>query len=143
MTRQVCYVFFGKSRLSADRDLPVAEVSHRDHSERFHRHESPAVMIVPLLILAVFGNPSGRGRDTGMAVVRFLSERPTSDGEFRSFLRERRFHSDDLLFVYRFLRSRIWGGGFTVANPLLVRRLPMRLSGCSRDSSISCIASFM
>src|SRR5262249_28341336 len=46
MTRQVCYVFFGKNRGAS------TESKGMDHSE--HPHESPRVMTVPLMILAVF-----------------------------------------------------------------------------------------
>lgn len=46
MTRQVCYVFFGKSRLAADQ--------HDGHAGSAAPHESPAVMTVPLMMLAAF-----------------------------------------------------------------------------------------
>jgi len=46
MTRQVCYVFFGKSRLAAD--------EHHGHAGSGAPHESPAVMTVPLALLAAF-----------------------------------------------------------------------------------------
>lgn len=45
MTRQVCYVFFGKTRLTAD--------EHRGHAGSVTPHESPSVMTVPLALLAV------------------------------------------------------------------------------------------
>jgi NADH-quinone oxidoreductase subunit L len=47
MTRQVCYVFFGKNR--------AAQESHDEHPGEHHApHESPPVMTVPLVILAAF-----------------------------------------------------------------------------------------
>ncbi|HEX3968774.1 MAG TPA: NADH-quinone oxidoreductase subunit L [Edaphobacter sp.] len=55
MTRQVYYVFFDKSRLPQNR--PLLHAAHHEHEE--HRiaaspHESPAVMTMPLVVLAVF-----------------------------------------------------------------------------------------
>ena len=54
MTRQVCYVFFGHSRLGA---TPAPHDPKTDgHAEKGAAsvHESPRVMTVPLVILAVF-----------------------------------------------------------------------------------------
>ncbi len=49
MTRQVFYVFFGESRLNTTHD----EGSHSDrHAVATTPHESPAVMTMPLVILA-------------------------------------------------------------------------------------------
>lgn len=45
MTRQVCYVFFGKLRLTTE--------EHNGHAAHTP-HESPSVMTVPLLLLAAF-----------------------------------------------------------------------------------------
>jgi NADH-quinone oxidoreductase subunit L len=54
MTRQVCYVFFGDSRLvSKTADTPGHELV-RVHGENEFPHESPAVMTVPLIVLAAF-----------------------------------------------------------------------------------------
>jgi NADH-quinone oxidoreductase subunit L len=66
MTRQVCYVFFGKSRLSAAQ-TPITErreghdvLTPEPHPDGVRGgssavpHESPGVMTVPLLVLAVF-----------------------------------------------------------------------------------------
>jgi NADH-quinone oxidoreductase subunit L len=47
MTRQVCYVFFGKPR-------EVNSILDTHHSAPLTPHESPAVMTGPLLILAAF-----------------------------------------------------------------------------------------
>ncbi|HEU5342349.1 NADH-quinone oxidoreductase subunit L [Edaphobacter sp.] len=46
MTRQVCYVFFGESRLAAS--------EHQGHGAPQTPHESPSVMTAPLTLLAVF-----------------------------------------------------------------------------------------
>jgi NADH-quinone oxidoreductase subunit L len=55
MTRQVYYVFFGKSRLAERRSsLAMTDVEHHDHAVTVSPHESPAVMTAPLVILAVF-----------------------------------------------------------------------------------------
>jgi NADH-quinone oxidoreductase subunit L len=55
MTRQVYYVFFGASRLITSHDEShSAIVEHQEHSMRDFPHESPAVMTVPLVILAAF-----------------------------------------------------------------------------------------
>jgi NADH-quinone oxidoreductase subunit L len=64
MTRQVALVFFGKYRGGADEHEAHAEAdahAHGDHQPSAHEdshahtpHESPAVMTVPLIILAVF-----------------------------------------------------------------------------------------
>jgi NADH-quinone oxidoreductase subunit L len=45
MTRQVCYVFFGKSRLGADSGASHVDAAHVPH-------ESPSVMTTPLVLLA-------------------------------------------------------------------------------------------
>ncbi|MBI3192726.1 MAG: NADH-quinone oxidoreductase subunit L, partial [Pedosphaera parvula] len=51
MTRQVCYVFFGKSRLA-----PAPHGSHDSHGHHAPAtpHESPGIMTMPLVVLAVF-----------------------------------------------------------------------------------------
>jgi NADH-quinone oxidoreductase subunit L len=56
MTRQVCYVFFGSLRLPAAGHVPHSEPHSEDtdHHGAGHPHESPAVMTVPLMILAAF-----------------------------------------------------------------------------------------
>jgi NADH-quinone oxidoreductase subunit L len=48
MTRQMCYVFFGKNREAADA-----------HGSHHAPHESPPVMTIPLAILAVFAMALG------------------------------------------------------------------------------------
>jgi NADH-quinone oxidoreductase subunit L len=55
MTRQVCYVFFGEGRMTAEDEAGVAEEHGMGH-ERVAGgvHESPATMTVPLVILALF-----------------------------------------------------------------------------------------
>ncbi|MGO8720385.1 MAG: NADH-quinone oxidoreductase subunit L [Acidobacteriaceae bacterium] len=50
MTRQVYYVFGGKSRLIQ----PSSDSSHASAHASAHPHESPAVMTIPLTILAAF-----------------------------------------------------------------------------------------
>lgn len=53
MTRQVCYVFFGDRR----RDTPAEQVPRSEPAEEHQlddAHESPAVMTVPLVLLAIF-----------------------------------------------------------------------------------------
>ena len=55
MTRQVYYVFFGESRLGPNRDLRHAsDFADRGHVIPASPHESPAVMTIPLVILASF-----------------------------------------------------------------------------------------
>jgi NADH-quinone oxidoreductase subunit L len=55
MTRQVYYVFFGKSRLAENHDLShTAGVEHQAHGIPASPHESPTVMTMPLVILAAF-----------------------------------------------------------------------------------------
>jgi NADH-quinone oxidoreductase subunit L len=49
MTRQVYYVFAGKSRLDAS-----TAAAHESHATHAAPHESPAVMTIPLTILAAF-----------------------------------------------------------------------------------------
>ena len=53
MTRQVSYVFFGDSRLAANASH-VAEGEHQKRGVPASPHESPAVMTMPLVILAAF-----------------------------------------------------------------------------------------
>jgi NADH-quinone oxidoreductase subunit L len=54
MTRQMYYVFFGASRPAGSRELGVAaEREHNDHGASVLPHESPVVMTLPLVILAV------------------------------------------------------------------------------------------
>jgi NADH-quinone oxidoreductase subunit L len=53
MTRQVCYVFFGRKRKDPTPDpIPPSETAASDPHEA--AHESPAAMTAPLLILASF-----------------------------------------------------------------------------------------
>ncbi|HEY2168881.1 MAG TPA: NADH-quinone oxidoreductase subunit L, partial [Candidatus Angelobacter sp.] len=54
MTRQVYYVFFGKSRLEKSRNLSFIASEHQAHVASAAPHESPAVMTIPLVILAAF-----------------------------------------------------------------------------------------
>jgi NADH-quinone oxidoreductase subunit L len=55
MTRQVYYVFFGESRLAKDQALSHSiGVEHHAHTNPASPYESPAVMTMPLVILAVF-----------------------------------------------------------------------------------------
>jgi NADH-quinone oxidoreductase subunit L len=55
MTRQVYYVFFGESRLGGNRELRHAsDFADRGHAIPASPHESPAVMTIPLVILASF-----------------------------------------------------------------------------------------
>jgi len=56
MTRQVCYVFFGSLRLPAAGHVAHSEPHSEDtdHHGAGTPHESPAVMTVPLMILAAF-----------------------------------------------------------------------------------------
>jgi NADH-quinone oxidoreductase subunit L len=53
MTRQVYYVFAGSNRLPAASHAAHAADSHDTHASG-HPHESPAVMTIPLVILAAF-----------------------------------------------------------------------------------------
>jgi NADH-quinone oxidoreductase subunit L len=79
MTRQVYYVFFGESRLAENKDLSHAvDVVHQKHGIPASPHESPAVMTMPLMILAAFaillgviGTPAWPWFDS------FLNGRPT------------------------------------------------------------------
>ena len=54
MTRQVCYVFFGTLRLPAAGHVPRSEPHSEDtdHHGAGSPHESPAVMTIPLMLLA-------------------------------------------------------------------------------------------
>jgi NADH-quinone oxidoreductase subunit L len=57
MTRQVFYVFAGKSRLAEQSDDLALELASEDatgHHNSSTPHESPAVMTIPLTILAAF-----------------------------------------------------------------------------------------
>jgi NADH-quinone oxidoreductase subunit L len=57
MTRQVYYVFAGKSRLAQGGDDPHLALASEDptlHHSHSLPHESPAVMTIPLMILAAF-----------------------------------------------------------------------------------------
>ena len=55
MTRQVYYVFFGESRLGQNQHLDhTVSTEHHVHSSSVVPHESPAVMTMPLVTLAVF-----------------------------------------------------------------------------------------
>ena len=55
MTRQVYYVFFGKSRLGEDNAPSDDEdAEHHSHGSAALPHESPSVMTVPLVLLAAF-----------------------------------------------------------------------------------------
>lgn len=52
MTRQVCYVFFGESRLTEGKKHSNGRGSAQLHEPSGAPHESPAVMTMPLVILA-------------------------------------------------------------------------------------------
>ncbi len=52
MTRQVCYVFFGESRLDEGKKHSNGRGSAQLHEPSGAPHESPAVMTMPLVILA-------------------------------------------------------------------------------------------
>jgi NADH-quinone oxidoreductase subunit L len=55
MTRQVYLVFFGNERWNEDQALPVSEVYESPHAppgEHHEPHESPWIMLVPLVVLA-------------------------------------------------------------------------------------------
>ncbi len=55
MTRQVCYVFFGKQRETAEAAAHDAAAGHGAGAHGVGEvHESPAVMTVPLIILGLF-----------------------------------------------------------------------------------------
>jgi NADH-quinone oxidoreductase subunit L len=54
MTRQVYYVFFGESRLAGNVNLAHAGDEHQKHGSPTSPYESPAVMTMPLAILAAF-----------------------------------------------------------------------------------------
>jgi NADH-quinone oxidoreductase subunit L len=55
MTRQVFYVFFGKSRLGEGKEQShEEEAGHQTHGSTAPPHESPSVMTVPLVLLAAF-----------------------------------------------------------------------------------------
>ena len=54
MTRQVYYVFFGENRARQSAEEPAAHAHAEPAHHPAHPHESPAVMTIPLSILAVF-----------------------------------------------------------------------------------------
>jgi NADH-quinone oxidoreductase subunit L len=54
MTRQVYYVFFGESRLQSINDSAHTSNLRQEHATTGSPHESPAVMTIPLMILAAF-----------------------------------------------------------------------------------------
>ncbi len=55
MTRQVYYVFLGGSRFAGTQALPhAAAIDHHEQHIQASPHESPAVMTMPLVILAAF-----------------------------------------------------------------------------------------
>ena len=87
MTRQVYYVFFGESRLNqaighAESEHPEHRHSH-GHTAASAPHESPAVMTVPLVILAV--SPycwASSARRRGRGSIRFsMARRQSSTGQ--------------------------------------------------------------
>ena len=83
MTRQVCYVFFGRRREPA----PTAEHAHAEHGPAPAAHESPAAMTVPLIILAAFAVLVRFHRHPGVAVVpeafsKGSARRLSSDGSW-------------------------------------------------------------
>jgi len=55
MTRQVCYVFFGRSRVNASPAEPISPTTLIAATEHHQTapHESPAAMTIPLITLAV------------------------------------------------------------------------------------------
>ena len=87
MTRQVYYVFFGESRLAGGRDAVAAAAGgHQERAATGAPHESPAVMTMPLVVLAAFaillgvvGTPAWRWFDS------FLNGQPAAL-DFSGFL---------------------------------------------------------
>ena len=68
MTRQVCYVFFGKRRKDPTPD-PIAPSEAAVSDPHDAAHESPAAMTAPLVLLAALRDPAGLHRNTSMAMV--------------------------------------------------------------------------
>jgi len=80
MTRQVCYVFFGIYRGDADSANTHGEHAGDDRAaiSSGHPHESPALMTVPLVILAVFAVVLGfLGTPAWPWFMSYLSGTPT------------------------------------------------------------------
>ena len=79
MTRQVCYVFFGQLPLHSEDTARTATVEHDGASPRTSAcelrrpHESPRVMTMPLVILAVFADGAGIYRHAGWPWFQKLS----------------------------------------------------------------------
>ncbi len=78
MTRQVCYVFFGKRRRDpAPEPIPPSEAAVSDPHDA--AHESPAAMTVPLVLLAVMAVALGFvGTPAWPWLQSFLEMRPAS-----------------------------------------------------------------
>ena len=74
MTRQVCYVFFGDSRLAGVRQSIQPRTSGIGARSYGLLHESPAVMTMPLVILAVFAVLLGIIGTPAWPWFRFISE---------------------------------------------------------------------
>ena len=97
MTRQVYYVFFGESRLAESHPSHATAAEHRMRHIPVTPHESPAVMTVPLMVLAAFaillgviGTPAWPWFDS------FLDGQATIF-EFLTILRERHSCCDAFL----------------------------------------------
>ncbi len=75
MTRQICYVFFGIALAPPERLGAQTSQAAAPHVGGYEAHESPPVMDVPLLVLAVFSVVLGFCWHTRLAVVPGLSGR--------------------------------------------------------------------
>ena len=81
MTRQVAYVFFGSSRLAANAPLPGKAGQGSHHRAAFEPHESPRVMLVPLVVLAALALLLGfLGTPAWPWVSAFLEGRAVASG---------------------------------------------------------------
>jgi NADH-quinone oxidoreductase subunit L len=145
MTRQVFYVFGGSNRLAASsHDDPKLAAHFEDphHHAAHHPHESPAVMTVPLVILAAFAMLLGFiGTPAWPWFQSFLDGTHSTLCVFR-ILRPCHPAGHDLLVSSRFLRPRTGLGAlWTQADP--TAQTPwMNWASCSQPSLASSATRF-
>ncbi len=80
MTRQVCYVFFGSRRTAATVEQPnLSTPGSKEEHHLGHPHESPSILTIPLVLLAIFATLFGfAGTPAWPWLQSFLSMTPAS-----------------------------------------------------------------
>ena len=133
MTRQVALVFFGSTRAARARPARASPETAGRAVEHERPHESPAVMTIPLVILAVFAIVLGFiGTPAWPWFQSFLNGESVSV-DLGTDSTEGRAAPDAAFDAHRFCWDSDWAGGFTAASPCGTATSPTRWRCCSPD----------